>query len=265
MLFHRPPPQGATGAQQPTALDHAGARWWPGLGRGVCHRRAQGGIRAHQPGRGAREQVALAAGPGAAGDAQRDTVTSMVTVTLPVTVTPVGDRDLHRDPADFTVNRHRHPNLTVTDHTESSAGRHPHRRRGAGAPPASAAGGGAAALRARGEKSLYGGEWQTTNNRMELRAAIEGLSALRRECRVEVYTDSRYLRDGVQRWLAEWKRKNWKTAKRKPVKNRDLWERLDGLIGRHDITWHWVKAHAGHPGNERADALANRAIDELRS
>jgi len=112
------------------------------------------------------------------------------------------------------------------------------------------------------EKSLYGGEPDTTNNRMELMAAIEALSALRRACRVEVYTDSRYLRDGVQRWLADWKRKNWRTANRRPVKNRDLWERLDALIGRHDITWHWVKAHAGHAGNERADQLANRAIDE---
>jgi len=112
------------------------------------------------------------------------------------------------------------------------------------------------------EKSLYGAERETTNNRMELRAAIEGLSALRSARRVEVYTDSRYLRDGVQQWMADWKRKNWRTAKRKPVKNRDLWERLDALIGAHDITWHWVKAHAGHPGNERADALANRAIDE---
>lgn len=114
------------------------------------------------------------------------------------------------------------------------------------------------------EKSLYGAEPQTTNNRMELRAAIEALSALNAgaACRVEVYTDSRYVQDGVQRWLADWKLKNWRTSKRKPVKNRDLWERLDALIGRHDITWHWVKAHAGHPGNERADQLANRAIDE---
>ena len=113
------------------------------------------------------------------------------------------------------------------------------------------------------EKTLYGAEPRTTNNRMELLAAIEALSALRQACRVELYTDSRYLRDGVMRWMEAWKRKNWKTSQRKPVKNRDLWERLDRLVGRHDITWHWVKAHAGNAGNERADRLANRAIDEL--
>lgn len=113
------------------------------------------------------------------------------------------------------------------------------------------------------EKTLYGAEPETTNNRMELLAAIEALSALRRACRVELYTDSRYLRDGVMQWMEAWKRKNWKTSQRKPVKNRDLWEQLDRLIGRHDITWHWVKAHAGNTGNERADRLANRAIDEL--
>ncbi|MDD9874389.1 MAG: ribonuclease HI [Gammaproteobacteria bacterium] len=113
------------------------------------------------------------------------------------------------------------------------------------------------------EKTLYGAEPRTTNNRMELLAAIEALSALRQACRVALYTDSRYLRDGVMRWMEAWKRKNWKTSQRKPVKNRDLWERLDRLVGRHDITWHWVKAHAGNAGNERADRLANRAIDEL--
>jgi len=113
------------------------------------------------------------------------------------------------------------------------------------------------------EKTLYGAEPRTTNNRMELLAAIEALGALRCACRVELYTDSRYLRDGVMQWMEAWKRKNWKTSHRKPVKNRDLWEQLDRLIGRHDITWHWVKAHAGNAGNERADRLANRAIDEL--
>lgn len=112
-------------------------------------------------------------------------------------------------------------------------------------------------------KTLYGAEPQTTNNRMELQAAIEALSALRRGCRVELYTDSRYVRDGVVKWMDNWKRKNWKTAAKKPVKNRDLWERLDALTGKHEIDWRWVKGHAGNPGNERADALANRAIDEL--
>ena len=113
------------------------------------------------------------------------------------------------------------------------------------------------------EKILYGAEPQTTNNRMELTAAIQALNALQRRCRVELHTDSRYLQDGAMKWLADWKRKNWRTAGRKPVKNRDLWEALDGLLDQHDITWRWVKGHAGNPGNERADQLANRGIDEL--
>lgn len=113
------------------------------------------------------------------------------------------------------------------------------------------------------EKYLYGAERETTNNRMELRAAIEALNALHRRCRVELHTDSRYLQEGVVRWMDNWKRKNWKTANRKPVKNRDLWEALDDLLDRHDITWCWVKGHAGNPGNEHADRLANRGIDEL--
>jgi ribonuclease HI len=113
------------------------------------------------------------------------------------------------------------------------------------------------------EKALYGAEPQTTNNRMELQAAIEALNALRRGCRVELYTDSQYLRNGVLQWMENWKRKDWKTANRKLVKNRDLWEALDGLLGQHEINWHWVKGHAGDAGNERADQLANHAIDEL--
>lgn len=113
------------------------------------------------------------------------------------------------------------------------------------------------------EKFLNGAHGDTTNNRMELQAAIEALNALKHRCRVELHTDSKYVKDGVQKWLAAWKRKNWKTAARKPVKNRDLWEMLDALLGKHDITWRWVKGHAGNPGNECADRLANRAIDEL--
>jgi len=113
------------------------------------------------------------------------------------------------------------------------------------------------------EKALYGADPQTTNNRMELQAAIEALNALRRGCRVELYTDSQYLRNGVLQWMDNWKRKDWKTANRKPVKNRDLWEKLDGLLGQHTINWHWVKGHAGDAGNERADQLANQAIDQL--
>lgn len=126
------------------------------------------------------------------------------------------------------------------------------------------AGGWGALLHCNGrEKTLRGGEQMTTNNRMELRAAIEALNALRRDCRVELYTDSRYLRDGVTEWLAKWKSKNWKTSARKPVKNRDLWEQLDELTARHQITWRWVRAHTGDPGNERADQLARLAIDEI--
>ena len=113
------------------------------------------------------------------------------------------------------------------------------------------------------KKEIYGAENDTTNNRMELKAAIESLAALRRSCAVELHTDSQYLRLGVTEWMTKWKAKNWRTSARKPVKNRDLWEALDGLQTRHDITWRWVKGHAGNPGNEAADALANRAIDEL--
>ena len=112
------------------------------------------------------------------------------------------------------------------------------------------------------EREIWGGESQTTNNRMELLAAISALDALRRRCRVELYTDSQYVRKGITEWLANWKRKGWKTAAGKPVKNQDLWMRLDAAAARHDVSWHWVKGHSGHPENERADALANRGIDE---
>lgn len=113
------------------------------------------------------------------------------------------------------------------------------------------------------ERELKGAEPETTNNRMELRAAIEALNALTRPCRIELYTDSEYLRKGITEWLAAWKRRGWKTAARKPVRNRELWERLDELQARHRVSWHWVKGHSGNPGNERADALANEAIDEM--
>lgn len=119
-------------------------------------------------------------------------------------------------------------------------------------------------LRAGGsEKRLWGGERMTTNNRMELMAAISGLEALTRACEVDLYTDSQYVRRGITEWLADWKRRGWKTAAKQPVKNQDLWERLDRACGEHRIRWHWVKGHAGHPENELADALANRGIDEL--
>jgi len=113
------------------------------------------------------------------------------------------------------------------------------------------------------EKRLWGGEAQTTNNRMELLAAIKGLEALSRKCKVRLTTDSQYVRNGITEWISNWKRKNWRTANRQPVKNVDLWQRLDDLVGRHDIEWHWVKGHSGHVENEIADALANRGIVEL--
>ncbi len=113
------------------------------------------------------------------------------------------------------------------------------------------------------EKTLHGGEHNTTNNRMELMAAIQALEAINRPCRVDLTTDSQYLRKGITEWMADWKRRGWKTAARKPVKNRDLWERLDALAQRHEIRWHWVRGHAGHDENERVDELANRGIDEL--
>ena len=113
------------------------------------------------------------------------------------------------------------------------------------------------------EKTLSGAEPLTTNNRMELMAAIQGLESLTRPCRVRLTTDSQYVQKGIQEWLANWKRRGWKTAARKPVKNVDLWQRLDQATARHEITWEWVRGHSGHPENEQADALANQAIDEL--
>ncbi|HYW91513.1 MAG TPA: ribonuclease HI [Gammaproteobacteria bacterium] len=115
----------------------------------------------------------------------------------------------------------------------------------------------------RHEKALHGGERDTTNNRMELTAAIRALEALRRPCTVDLYTDSRYLRDGITRWLVNWRHNGWRTAGRKPVKNADLWRRLDELSAGHQIRWHWVRGHQGNDGNERADALANRGADEV--
>ena len=113
------------------------------------------------------------------------------------------------------------------------------------------------------EKELFGGEQSTTNNRMELRAAIEGLAALKRPSRVTVTTDSQYVRQGITQWIESWKRNQWRTSAKKPVKNQDLWQLLDELTCRHEVTWEWVKGHSGHPDNELADVLANRGIDEL--
>jgi ribonuclease HI len=111
------------------------------------------------------------------------------------------------------------------------------------------------------ERELFGGEALTTNNRMELRAVIEGLQALKRPCQVHVFTDSQYVQKGMSEWIVGWKARGWKTADRKPVKNEDLWRELETAAARHHVSWNWVKGHAGHPGNERADALANRGID----
>jgi ribonuclease HI len=115
------------------------------------------------------------------------------------------------------------------------------------------------------EKELSGGEPHTTNNRMELLAAISALEALKRPCSIDLHTDSQYLRQGITSWIHGWKRNGWRTADRKPVKNADLWQRLDAAVARHDVRWHWVRGHAGHEFNERADELARQAIAALRA
>ena len=111
------------------------------------------------------------------------------------------------------------------------------------------------------ERELYGGEPATTNNRMELTAVIRALEALPRGSRVRLYTDSQYVQKGMTEWITGWKGRGWRTADRKPVKNEDLWRRLDELASAHHVEWHWVRGHDGHPGNERADALANKGVD----
>lgn len=113
------------------------------------------------------------------------------------------------------------------------------------------------------EREFYGGEKNTTNNRMELLAAIEGLTALKRQCQVTVFTDSKYVLQGITEWIINWRKNNWKTANKKPVKNADLWQRLDEIVHQHDVSWQWVKGHSGDSGNDRADALANKGIDEM--
>ena len=112
-------------------------------------------------------------------------------------------------------------------------------------------------------KELFGGEAETTNNRMELTAAIEGLKQLKQACKVTIYTDSKYVMQGMEEWLAGWKARGWKTASKAPVKNVDLWQQLDDLVGQHEVTWQWVKGHAGDEGNERADELANMGVAQV--
>lgn len=125
-------------------------------------------------------------------------------------------------------------------------------------------GGWGALLRYKGvEKTLRGAELETTNNRMELMAAIQALESLRRPCRVVLTTDSQYVKNGITQWMTSWKQRGWRTADKKPVKNQDLWERLDAAAAKHQIEWAWVRGHSGHDENERVDQLANQAIDEL--
>jgi ribonuclease HI len=113
------------------------------------------------------------------------------------------------------------------------------------------------------ERELHGGEPATTNNRMELTAVIRALESLPQGSRVRLYTDSQYVQKGMTEWISSWKRRGWRTADKKPVKNEDLWQRLDELARNHRVEWHWVRGHAGHPGNERADELANRGVNGL--
>tara|TARA_Y100000766_G_scaffold161612_1_gene138780 strand:+ start:156 stop:590 length:435 start_codon:yes stop_codon:yes gene_type:complete len=113
------------------------------------------------------------------------------------------------------------------------------------------------------EKEIFGGQNNTTNNQMELSAAIEGLSILKEPCDVELFTDSKYVMDGITQWIQNWKKNNWKTSAKKEVKNKELWQQLDQLMSYHQVQWHWVKGHSGDPGNETADLLANKGIDSI--
>ena len=113
-------------------------------------------------------------------------------------------------------------------------------------------------------KELYGGEADTTNNRMELMAAISALESLKRPCSIDLHTDSQYVKNGITTWIHNWKRNGWRTADKKPVKNEELWKRLDAALARHNVRWHWIKGHAGHEFNERADELARQGIAELK-
>ena len=113
------------------------------------------------------------------------------------------------------------------------------------------------------EKTLHGGELQTTNNRMEMMAVLEALRALKRPCRIDLHVDSQYVMKGINEWIHGWRRRNWRKSDGKPVLNEDLWRQLDAEVSRHEVAWHWVKGHAGDPGNERADLLANRGVEEV--
>jgi len=123
---------------------------------------------------------------------------------------------------------------------------------------------GALLIAGKHQKTMHGGDPETTNNRMELTAAIEALNALKGHSRVVLHTDSKYVMDGINDWMPNWKNRGWKTAAKKPVKNQDLWQALDEAIARHEIEWRWVRGHDGNPGNEAADALANQGIDEMQ-
>ena len=114
------------------------------------------------------------------------------------------------------------------------------------------------------EKEISGGEAQTTNNRMEMTAALEALNLLKKPCAVTLYTDSKYVMDGITKWMVNWKKRGWKTASKQPVKNADLWQQLDEQVNRHQVSWEWVRGHTGHPGNEHADLLANRGVVQAK-
>ncbi|PIT20724.1 ribonuclease HI [Snodgrassella communis] len=116
----------------------------------------------------------------------------------------------------------------------------------------------------RHSKEIFGGEANTTNNRMELTAVIQGLAALKRPCIVNIYTDSQYVKNGMQEWIHNWKARGWKTASKQPVKNVELWQALDAEVNKHQVHWHWIKGHAGNPGNEKADELANRGVELIK-
>lgn len=127
-------------------------------------------------------------------------------------------------------------------------------------------GGWGVVLRYKGKtKELFGGDPDTTNNRMELTAAIKGLEALNRPCKIKLHTDSKYVLQGITEWMSNWKKRGWKTANKQPVKNEELWRRLDAALQRHDVEWIWVKGHSGDPGNDKADRLANKGIDALQA
>ncbi len=164
-----------------------------------------------------------------------------------------GNLDIDRSTSQRVDSREEKPMGKVTIYTDGACSGNP----GPG-------GWGALLLYGEHEKELYGGEGETTNNRMELQAAIEALNALKRSCEIDLYTDSQYVKGGITGWIHGWKKNGWKTSNKKPVKNAELWQALDYALKRHNVSWHWVKGHAGHEGNERADELARRGMEPYK-